>query len=280
MATRSVLLVVAPDQRGLVAAVAEAIGAVGGNIVDADQHTDADAALFLQRVDFETAEGAAEHFAVRFADTAKRLDLRWELYDAARPRRLALVASRELHCLYDVLARCAAGELDATVGVVASNHVSTAEVAARFEVPFVHIGGVDRGEREAVLAGAVEEAGADVIVLARYMQILSAELCAEWAGRAINIHHSFLPAFAGARPYHQAHRRGVKLIGATAHYVTADLDAGPIIVQDVTPVSHRDDVYRLRRRGADLERVVLARAIGLHLEHRVLAYGNRTVVFD
>ncbi len=208
--------------------------------------------------------------------------MRWDLrFDDERPR-VALLASKEPHCLFDLLGRWRAGELDIDVPVVISNHPDHAEAAGWFGVEYRHLPIVDgdKAAQEASVEAMLAEHRVEVVVLARYMQVLSAGFCERWAGRAINIHHSFLPSFGGARPYHQAHDRGVKLIGVTAHYVTADLDDGPIIEQDVTRVSHRDDVAALRRKGRDLEVSVLARALRAHLDHRTLVHGRRTIVFE
>lgn len=277
----SVLLLSCPDQVGIVAAVSTTLRDLGANIVEADQHLDPDADVFVQRVAFD--HGAdPEVLRERIAAMAAPFQMDWTLHEPGPPARMAILVSTEGHCLYDLLARVAMGELPAVVAGVVSNHPTFAEAATRFGVPFAHLPVGDDGPaaQEARLRAHLRELGADLVVLARYMRILSREFCDEYRWRAINIHHSFLPAFAGARPYHRAHARGVKLIGATAHYVTVDLDEGPIIAQDVAPVSHRDDVERMRRRGRDLEMTVLATAVRYHLEHRVLVYGNRTVVFD
>jgi formyltetrahydrofolate deformylase len=277
----SVLLLSCPDQVGIVAAVSGFLAAVGANIVEADQHLDPAADLFVQRVAFDH-DGDLDALRERFArGVAGPFSMDWSLRVPGPPARLGILVSNEGHCLYDLLARVAMGEFAADVAVVVSNHDTHADGAARFGVPFVYEPvGDDPAAQEDRVRAALRAAGVDLVVLARYMRILSGEFCDEYRLRAVNIHHSFLPAFAGARPYHQAHARGVKLIGATAHYVTEDLDEGPIIAQAVTPVSHRDDVERLKRKGRDLEMTVLADAVRYHLEHRVLVYGNRTVVFD
>jgi formyltetrahydrofolate deformylase len=204
--------------------------------------------------------------------------------DTAERRRVVILVSKEGHCLYDILSRVASGELDIDVAAVIGNHPDLADITGAHGIPFHHVpfpAGDPDGKSEAFvrLRGLVEESDAHAIVLARFMQIVPADLCAAWEGRAINIHHSFLPSFVGAKPYHQAHRRGVKLIGATCHYVTAELDAGPIIDQDVIRVGHADSITDMVRRGRDIEKVVLARGLRWHLENRVLVHGNKTVVF-
>jgi formyltetrahydrofolate deformylase len=280
----AVLLLSCPDQPGIVAAVADAVYRLGGNIVDAEQHTDRTDGVFFQRVEFELAgislpraelPAALEPVIARFA---MRAEVR---YRDARPR-MALLVSRQAHCLYDLLTRWRTGELAADIAVVVSNHPDHADVAAWFGVPFRHLPVTPdtKDEQEAALAQVLAAERIEVVVLARYMQILSPDLVGRWPNRIINIHHSFLPAFVGAKPYHQAHDRGVKIIGVTAHYATAELDQGPIIEQDVVRVTHRDSVDELVRKGRDLEVTVLARAVRAHIEHRVLVYGRRTVVFS
>jgi formyltetrahydrofolate deformylase len=213
---------------------------------------------------------------------ADRFGMQWSLRFTDERPRVALLASKEEHCLHDLLNRWRAGELAIDVPVIVSNHADHAPAAEWYGVPYAHlaIADGDKAAQEALLQSRLEADRVDLVVLARYMQVLSAGFCAAWPERIINIHHSFLPAFQGARPYHQAHERGVKVIGVTAHYATAELDDGPIIDQDVLRVSHRDDVEDLRRKGRDLERTVLARAVRAHVGHRVLVYGRRTVVFD
>jgi formyltetrahydrofolate deformylase len=279
----AVLLVSCPDRPGIVAAVAGFVAAHGGNVIDLQQHTDHTDGAFFQRVHFEIgsfdlpADGVAE----AFAPVADSFDMRWSLrYDDDRPR-VALLASREPHCLHDLLNRQRTGELDVDIPLVISNHPDHAHVAQWYGVEHHHLPVADdKAVQEAAVEALLRSHEIDLVVLARYMQVLSSGFCERWAGRVINIHHSFLPSFQGARPYHQAHDRGVKLIGVTAHYATAQLDDGPIIEQEVVRVSHRDDVDDLRRKGRDLEVAVLARAVRAHIEHRTLVYGNRTVVFD
>jgi formyltetrahydrofolate deformylase len=267
----AVLLTSSPDRPGLVAAIAGAITGAGLNIVDVDSHLEL--GWFHQRVEVEAISGEGAVEALRGAAVVAGLDLaRTHVRPLpAPPVPTALLVSKSSHCAADLLARADAGSLSIDVRVVVSNHPDLGPLAARWDVPFVHTDDVQ---------DAAEAAGAELFVLARYMRILPPELCDRWAGRAINIHHSFLPAFVGADPYRRAHERGVKMIGATAHYVTAELDAGPIIAQDTARVSHRDAVDELRRRGAELERRVLADAVRLHVDDRVVVAGDRTVVFD
>jgi formyltetrahydrofolate deformylase len=279
----SVLLISCPDRPGLVAATAGILHRHGANIVSADQHTDAAHGLFLQRIEYTLAPDAdADALGADLAAVAAELGMTLERRDPTATGRVAILVSKEGHCLYDLLSRVALGDIRAEVPIVISNHDDHREVTERFGVPFLHLP-VDPDDREsqqrAVLA-ALDAADIDLVVLARYMQIIPPWLVDRYPNRIINIHHSFLPAFIGARPYHRAHERGVKIIGATAHYVTVNLDEGPIICQDVTPVSHRDDVERLIQLGGDIEQTVLARAVRLHLDHRVLTYANRTVVFS
>jgi len=280
---RAVLLLTCPDQPGIVADVAAWVAGVGGNIVDAGQYSDGEHGLFLQRVEFDHE---APHDALRtaFVPVAERWSMGWQLHEP-KQARLAVLTSNEPHCLYDLLGRCATDDLSAEVSLVLSNHSAHATIAGRFEVPFVHeaVLGDDaeaRAAQEGAVAARLRDLDPDLVILARYMRVLSPAFCDEFGERTINIHHSFLPAFSGARAYHQAWDRGVKLIGATAHYVTGELDAGPIIAQDVARVSHADTPKTLARRGRDLEALVLATAVRAHLEHRVIAYANRTVVFE
>jgi formyltetrahydrofolate deformylase len=278
---RAVLLLQCPDEPGIVAAVGTFVAGAGGNIVEADQHSDPAAGLFLQRVEFDV-DATRGDLAAAFTPIAERFDMRWDVHDLGERARVALLASRQGHCLGDLLVRFLLGEIPGEVVLVASNHDTQGGLVSRFGLPFyalpVHAG--DRETQARALGALLQEHRPDVVVLARYMLVLPAWLVEPWRERMINIHHSFLPSFAGARPYVQAHERGVKVIGATAHYVTAELDEGPIIAQQVMPVSHRDDPARLERRGRDLEAVVLAEALRLHLEHRVIVYGRRTAVFD
>ncbi len=281
---RAVLLVSCPDQKGLVACVSDFIYRNDGNIVHADQHTDFEQRVFLQRVEFDL-DGfriPRDLIAGAFRGVAERFSMAWELRFSDDVPRLAIFVSKLDHCLYDLLWRQRGGELRAEIPLVVSNHGDLRPVAESFGVAYhVHkITPETKAEEEPKIEALLQRERIGLVVLARYMQVLSSGFVARWPRRIINIHHSFLPAFAGAKPYHQAYERGVKVIGATGHYVTEELDQGPIIEQDVVRVSHRDAVEDLIRKGRDLERVVLARAVSLHLRNRVLVYGNKTVVFE
>jgi len=278
------LLVSCPDRKGIVAALAQLLYGHGANILDADQHTDPTAGQFFQRIRFDYSEMHTDRLTLERAigEVAGRFQMNWRLAYANKTKRLAIFVSRYDHCLYDILLRHKSGELACEIPLIVSNHEPMARIAQQFDIPFVHVA-VEAGakaEAERRELELLNEQAIDIVVLARYMQILSGEFLAAFARPIINIHHSFLPAFVGQKPYHQAHDRGVKLIGATAHYVTADLDDGPIIEQDVLRSSHRDSVDDLVRKGRDVEKTVLGRAVRLHLEDRILVYGNKTVVFD
>ncbi len=279
----SILLVQCGDRAGIVAGLSGWVHENGGNILDADQHTDPDTGQFFMRIEFDRGRFRldAGQTRVSLQGLGARLGMSWLLHDAGALPRVAVFASKTPHCLYDLLLNRQLDELPGEIAMVISNHPDVGEVARHFSVPFHHIPVEEQGKMEAEKRQRqlLRNEGVDLVVLARYMQVLSPEFAAEWEGRAINIHHSFLPAFAGARPYHQAKERGVKLIGATAHYVTSDLDEGPIIAQATTAVTHRDAVSDMVRKGRDLERSVLTRAVRLHLQHRVLTSGRRTVVF-
>jgi formyltetrahydrofolate deformylase len=278
------LLVSCPDRRGIVAALAQLLYGHGANILDADQHTDPQAGMFFQRIRFDLSQIHTDRTALEAAirEVAERFAMRWRLAQGGRPKRVAIFVSKVDHCLYDLLLRQRAGELACEIPLIVSNHPDLKPVAEQFGIPFeVHpITPETKRAQEEREQARLEELGVELVVLARYMQVLSPEFTAAWPARIINIHHSFLPAFMGGKPYHQAHARGVKLIGATAHYATSDLDEGPILDQDVARCSHRDSVADLIRKGRDLEKLVLARAVRWHLDDRVLVYGNKTVVFD
>ena len=280
MAT-AVFLISCRDQPGLVHAVAGFVLSQGGNIVHAEQHIDVESGVFFQRVEFETADLDTARIAEAFAPVAQRFGMAVQVRRSDERMKVAVLVSQQTHCLTDLLARWQSGELPAEVVAVISNHPDHERLAEFHGLAYHHLPVTpdSRGEQETALLESLAAHDVELVVLARYMQILGQRVLHAYPAQIINIHHSFLPAFVGARPYHQAQQRGVKLIGATAHYATADLDEGPIIAQDVTPVSHRDAVADLVRKGRDLETVVLARAVRAHLEHRTLVYRNKTIVF-
>ncbi|MBV9456430.1 MAG: formyltetrahydrofolate deformylase [Bradyrhizobium sp.] len=279
-----VLTLSCPDRPGIVSAVSTFLAHNGQNILDAQQFSDVEATKFFMRVVFTAADLAVELPALQtgFAAIAERFHMDWQMRDRATKRRVMLLVSKFDHCLVDILYRWRTGELSMIPTAIVSNHPRQTYAGLDFgDIPFHHLPVTKDIKRaqEGQVWDLVEKTGTDLVVLARYMQILSDELSAKLSGRCINIHHSFLPGFKGAKPYHQAHERGVKLIGATAHYVTSDLDEGPIIDQDVERISHRDTPDDLVRKGRDIERRVLARAIRYHLEDRVIPNGRKTVVF-
>jgi formyltetrahydrofolate deformylase len=277
------LLVTCPDQQGLVAKISSFIYVNGGNIVHADHHTDFSAGLFLTRIEWQL-EGfklPRDLIEPTFAAIAQPLGATWQLQFSDINAHIAVWVSHQDHCLFDLLWRQKAKEFNAKISLIISNHESLKPIAEQFGIPYhyVPITADTKLDQEAKALALLKQYQIDLVVLAKYMQVLSANFVAQFP-QVINIHHSFLPAFAGANPYQRAYERGVKIIGATAHYVTADLDEGPIIEQDVVRVSHRDETADLVRKGKDLERMVLARAVRSHLQNRVLVYGNRTVVFS
>ncbi|MBL9113684.1 MAG: formyltetrahydrofolate deformylase [Verrucomicrobiaceae bacterium] len=282
MATAT-LLIHCPDQPGLVNTVTGFILYHGGNILHLDQHVDRGANVFFMRVEWALEGFALNGDAIRnaFAPIAKERQMAWNVHLSEKRRRVALFVTKEGHCLYDLLSRHEAGELPCDLPVIVSNHEHLKPAAERFGIPFVHtpVTATTKAGIEAEHIALMKAHEIDTIVLARYMQIITPGFIEAYPNQIINIHHSFLPAFVGAKPYHQAHERGVKLIGATSHYVTTELDQGPIIDQDVSRVSHRDSATDMVRLGKDLEKIVLSRALLAHLTNRVLVYGNRTVVF-
>ncbi len=296
MKDSAVLLIDCPDRKGLVARVSGMLYEQGANILHADQHRDHGLGLFFMRVEWELgghSDGGVlnwaqeagfdlETFKAAFAPMAAELGMRWQLTSAIRRPRMALFCSQYLHCMADLLHRWRTGELKCEIPVIVSNHRDVEKLAAFYGTAFEHVPvtTATRAEAEARQLELLARHEIDLVVLARYMQILSPEFVGRYPAAIINVHHSFLPAFTGARPYHAAHARGVKLIGATSHYVTEVLDNGPIIEQDVARISHRDQVEDLVARGRDLERMVLSRAVRWHLDRRILCYGNKTVVFD
>ena len=283
MSDRELILTLScPDRRGIVYAVARAIAEGGGNILDSQQFGDPDQSVFFMRVHFvDEAGGSLDAWRTAFAPLAETYAMRWQMHDAQDRQRILVAVSREGHCLNDLLYRWQSGAIAADIVGVVSTYRDFEALATSYGVPYHLLPGRDApaDDRDAALMNLVGEHGVELVVLARYMQVLGAEACRRLAGRAINIHHSFLPSFRGARPYAQAHARGVKLIGATAHYVTEQLDEGPIIEQEVARVDHAHSVLELARVGRDVECVALARAVRWHVEHRVLLHGDRTVVF-
>ena len=279
------LLIHCPDQPGIVLAITRFISAHDGNIVYLDQHVDSELKVFFMRLEWDLEkfdladEIIDDHFA---SEVGRPLNMQWQLHFSTTVQRMAIFVSNLPHCFYDLISRYESGEWQVEIPVIISNHADMQEVAQRLGIDYYHlpINADNKAEQETRQIELMQQYKIDFIVLARYMQILSDQFVSYFPQRIINIHHSFLPAFPGGRPYHSAHTRGVKIIGATSHYVTAELDAGPIIEQDVTHISHRDSVDDMVRIGRDLEKIVLARAVWHQLNHRVLVYENRTVVFD
>jgi formyltetrahydrofolate deformylase len=282
------LLITCPDQRGIIAAVSGFIFRHHGNVLHSDQHQDAENGLFLMRVEWELQGFSLNEteFKVAFAEVAEKFRMSWRISYSNRPPRMAILVSKMDHCLADLLYRYRCGELPCEIPLVLSNHPDTEDTVQFYGLPFHHLSApVERSEqaREGLEKKQLEllrEHQVDLVVLARYMQILTPLFVRAYPSKIINIHHSFLPAFIGQKPYHRAYERGVKLIGATSHYVTEGLDEGPIIEQDVIRISHRDSVEELIQKGRDLERVVLSRAVKWHLDDRIVNYGPRTVIFD
>jgi formyltetrahydrofolate deformylase len=280
----AVLLIHCPDQKGIVAAITDFLHNNDGNVISLEQHVDPNLGHFFMRVEWEltgfgiSADKIEDYFATLVGN---KFGMSWQLHFTDRKPRMAIFVSKASHCFYDILQRYSSGEWDVEIPVVISNHEALGPIAERFGIDFkvFPINKANKAEQEALEKELIKELNVDFIVLARYMQILSDDFCGSFPNRIINIHHSFLPAFKGARPYHSAYERGVKIIGATSHYVTPDLDEGPIIAQDVTHVSHRDDPRELVRKGKDIEKRVLSQAIRAQLEHKILPFGNKTIVF-
>jgi formyltetrahydrofolate deformylase len=301
MKSSAILLISCPDQKGEVAAISDFVYRHGGNILHADEHADEESGLFLMRVEFDPqdfdidlfqlnpaqptrsnpAQSGPSDFARHFEPIASRFQMKWRLAQSSHRPGMIIFVSKYDHCLVDLLYRQKSGELACDISLIISNHPDNQPIADFYKIPYavVSVTKENKAEAEAKIQSLIDQHKPDFMVLARYMQILSNDFVNRYPQRIINIHHSFLPAFVGARPYHQAFERGVKLIGATSHYVTQVLDDGPIIEQDVVRVSHRDTVEDLIRKGRDLEKVVLSRAVRWHVENRVLVYGNKTVVF-
>jgi formyltetrahydrofolate deformylase len=278
------LLVCCRDRKGLVARISDFIFRHGGNILHADQHTDLEASIFLTRIEWELHgfQIPREQIGPKFQAIATDFQMQYEIFFSDQIPKVAIFVSRLPHCLQDLLLRQKAGDFKAEIALIISNHPDASEMSQSFGIRFRHfpITPENKTEQEKSEIQLLHSSRIELIVLARYMQVLSDPFITEFPNRIINIHHSFLPAFVGAQPYQQAYRRGVKLIGATSHYVTSELDNGPIIEQEVIRISHRDSVEDLIRKGRDLEKVVLARAVRLHLMHRILTYNNKTVIFD
>ena len=276
-----ILTLSCPDRRGLVHAVSGFLLEQGANIEEASQFNDSVTGLFFMRVQFACEHADIDSLKAAIAPLAASLEMQWSLHSMAERMKTVIMVSRQGHCLNDLLFRWKSGQLPIDIKAIISNHRDFYQLAASYNIPFHHIPvtAATKAEAEAKQFEIIQAEGAELVVLARYMQVLSNDLCQKLAGRAINIHHSFLPSFKGAKPYYQAHDRGVKLIGATAHYVTADLDEGPIIEQDVARADHTDTVEDLTTRGQDTESQVLARAVKWHSERRVLVNGHKTVVF-
>ncbi len=282
---QAVILISCPDQSGIISRVTDFISRNGGNIMDLDEHVDFNDHVFFMRVAWEL-EGfgiSDDQIGTVFQqEIADRYQMDWSLHFSSHRPNMAIFVSKSAHCLYDILGRYQAGEWTVNIPIIISNHQRLKEVADRFDIPFKHfpVTPENKLEQEIQQLAILQELEVDFVVLARYMQILTPNLINAFPYQIINIHHSFLPAFPGARPYHSAHARGVKIIGASSHYVTEELDAGPIIDQDVVQISHKDDVPQLIHKGKDLEKIVLSRAVYKHLQRKVLVYQNRTIIFD
>lgn len=277
-----ILQITCTDRPGIVAAVAQCIAQQGGNIIESAQYSDEATGTFFMRIAFAPSlDLNVDGFCEAFLPVAERFAFDWQIHDAAKKMRAAIMVSKGGHCLNDLLYRTSTGRLPMKVTSIISNHTAWQRRADHEGIAYHYlpVTAETKTQQEAKLISLLEEQQVDLVILARYMQVLSDDLCRGWSGRIINIHHSFLPGFKGARPYHRAHDRGVKMVGATAHYVTGDLDEGPIIAQDVSIVDHADSVDDLIAQGQDTESRVLARAVKAHIEHRVILNGNRTVIF-
>lgn len=282
---KSILLIHCPDKKGIVVSVTEFLHKNGANIINLDQHVDVEDSIFFMRVEFELdnfeipKDKISEYFGTLVGD---RFEMEWELYFSDKIPRMALFVSKMSHCLYDILSRYHSKVWNVEIPLIVSNHKDLQPVAESFGIDFHYlpITKDNKKEQEAIQKNILKEYSIDFVVLARYMQIISEDFIDSFRNRIINIHHSFLPAFPGAKPYHSAHRRGVKIIGATSHYVTEELDAGPIIEQDIAHINHKNSINDLVRKGQDLEKVVLSRAIYNHLQYKILVYNNKTIIFD
>jgi formyltetrahydrofolate deformylase len=281
----AILLIHCNDRRGLINTVTQFLLQYNGNIVELDEHVEKDEGLFFMRVEWDLDGFILPKDEIRSVfenNIAHQYEMQWQLHFTEKRPRMAIFVSKASHCLYDILSRHYSGEWQIDIPLIISNHTRHKEVADRYEIPFFYfdMASDDKKEIEQKQLQKLKDFQVDFIILARYMQILSDDFIGQYQNKIINIHHSFLPAFAGAKPYHRAHERGVKLIGATSHYVTADLDAGPILEQDVAKISHKDSIEDLIRKGKDLEKIVLSRAIWTHLQRKALVHKNRTVIFD
>jgi len=281
----AILLIYCPDKQGILAAVTEFLNENRGNIIYLDQHVDHEEGLFYMRVEWELEKFAIPREKISdYFETliARKFAIKYALHFSDKKPRMAIFVSKMSHCLFDILSRYTAGDWETEIPLIISNHDLLRPVAQRFGIDFLLMekNNINKAEQEIREIEILQQYKIDFVVLARYMQVLSDQFVACYPNRIINIHHSFLPAFAGAKPYHAAHERGVKIIGATSHYVTADLDAGPIIAQDVVRISHIDNVDSLIRKGRDLEKIVLSEAVYKHLQRKILVYNNRTVVFN
>lgn len=279
------ILIHCEDQKGIIAAVTNYIASIDGNIVYLDQHVDADQNVFFMRLECDMMNESWSLDMIRSdfqINLANRFKMSWEMHTTDQKPRMALFVSKYDHCLYDILGRYSTGELPLEIPLILSNHIDLKPIADKFEIPFRHVPFTKeiKEQGEAAQIAMLQEFNIDFIVLARYMQIITPNLISMYKNRIINIHHSFLPAFPGAKPYHSAFKRGVKIIGATSHYVTEELDEGPIIEQDITRVLHSHSIEDFIMKGRDLERIVLARAIKLHAERKTMVYNNRTVIFS
>lgn len=283
MAQSAILLISCPDQYGLVATITDFIFRRNGNILNLDQYVDIQQNVFFMRVEWDLSHFAVpqERIKAAFAPIAEQYQMEWNIHFSDEKLRMAIFVSKQDHCLYDILSRWQAGDLSVEIPLIVSNHADLKGVADQFNLPYrvVSVAKDNKRQAEDEQLAILQENQIDLVVLARYMQVLTEGFTSQYPNRLINIHHSFLPAFPGAKPYHQANERGVKIIGATSHYVTPELDAGPIIEQDVARVDHRDSVADMIRKGKDLEKTVLSRAIWYHTQHRILTYQNKTVVF-
>ncbi|MCO6429756.1 MAG: formyltetrahydrofolate deformylase [Deltaproteobacteria bacterium] len=280
----AVFLIQCPDRRGIVAAISGFFSQRSYNILQCQQYTDSARGQYFMRIkiDLNSSDFSASRLESEFESVAAAFRLKWSAHFSTKRQRVAILCTKTEHCIYDLIIRQRSGELPCTISVIISNHLHLEHIAHQFDIPFYHapVNAGSRDSQERTVLQILRQHRTDLVVLARYMQILSPTLIEELQGRVINIHHAVLPAFEGARPYERAYERGVKMIGATAHYATSDLDQGPIIEQDVARVTHEETVADLKRIGRDIERVVLARAVKAHLEHRIITSGPRTIVFS